>query len=137
MLSLDKVTSETELESWFRGCIKRIQESRTLDVDADTVGSFHCVCEPKIDGVAISLLYEDQKLVRAATRGDGNVGENVTANVLTIADIPRTLTGANVPERLEIRGEVYMPLAGFQQFNRRAAGNRDRSNPEPPQWRGR
>ncbi|VEA69176.1 DNA ligase [Serratia rubidaea] len=66
-------------------------------------------CELKLDGLAVSLLYEDGELVRAATRGDGTTGENITANVRTIRAIPLRLTGDNIPRRLEVRGEVFMP----------------------------
>ena len=72
--------------------------------------------EPKIDGLACSIIYENGRFVRAATRGDGVVGENVTENVRTIANIPKVLKpipGMEIPELLDVRGEVYMPPAGF------------------------
>jgi len=75
--------------------------------------------EPKLDGLAISILYEQGRLVRAATRGDGRTGEDVTANVRTIDSIPLRLRGARVPELLDVRGEVYMPRLGFDRLNRR------------------
>ena len=78
------------------------------------------VFEPKIDGLACSLIYENGRLVRAATRGDGEVGENVTANVRTIRSIPLTLNvkeGEEVPELLDVRGEVYMPRHAFMKLN--------------------
>ena len=75
-------------------------------------------CEPKLDGLAVSLLYEDGKLVRGATRGDGRVGENITANVRTIRNIPLTLRGDNYPKRLEVRGEVVMTRDGFARLNK-------------------
>jgi DNA ligase (NAD+) len=78
-------------------------------------------CEPKLDGLAVSLLYENGKLVRGATRGDGKIGENVTANVRTIANIPLTLRGKDYPERLEVRGEVVMNRAGFKRLNQAQA----------------
>ena len=89
------------------------------------------VGEPKLDGLAISLLYEDGRLVRAATRGDGETGEDVTANVATIAAIPEPLRGDAIPARLEVRGEVFMPLASFEELNRRQgeAGDRLFANP--------
>ena len=74
-------------------------------------------CEPKLDGLAVSLLYENGKLVRAATRGDGNTGENITSNVRTIFSIPLLLMGDNIPQKLEVRGEVILPLKGFAQLN--------------------
>ena len=75
-------------------------------------------CEPKLDGLAVSLLYEHGKLVRGATRGDGRVGENITANVRTIRNIPLTLRGDNYPKRLEVRGEVIMTRDGFAKLNK-------------------
>jgi DNA ligase (NAD+) len=89
------------------------------------------VGEPKLDGLAVSLLYEDGRLVRAATRGDGETGEDVTANVATIASIPDALHGTALPTRLEVRGEVFMPLASFEELNRRQgeAGDRLFANP--------
>jgi DNA ligase (NAD+) len=77
------------------------------------------VVEPKVDGLAISLLYEDGVLVRGATRGDGEVGEDVTANVRTITEVPKKLKGSKPPAVLEVRGEVYMPLRAFEELNRR------------------
>ncbi|MEM6577809.1 MAG: NAD-dependent DNA ligase LigA [Pseudomonadota bacterium] len=85
--------------------------------------------EPKIDGLSLSLLYEDGALVQAATRGDGAVGENVTANARTIADVPATLTGA--PARLEVRGEVYMSDADFEALNDRQAVRGDKTFANP------
>ena len=86
-----------------------------LGLNADSHLSY--TAEPKIDGLSLSLRYEGGTLVQAATRGDGSVGENVTANARTIADIPQTLTGA--PEVLEVRGEVYMSHADFADLNQR------------------
>jgi len=79
------------------------------------------VCELKIDGVAISLLYEDGRYVRAATRGDGTVGEDVTDNVATVADVPERLSIDDPPKVIEVRGEVYMPVSSFEELNRRQA----------------
>ena len=76
------------------------------------------IAEPKLDGLAISLRYEDGVLVQAATRGDGAVGEDVTANVRTISDIPLKLHGRNVPGVIEIRGEIFMPKGGFDALNK-------------------
>lgn len=77
-------------------------------------------CELKLDGLAVSLLYEDGVLVRGATRGDGTTGEDITANVKTIRAIPLRLQGNNIPRRVEVRGEVFMPLAGFEAMNEEA-----------------
>ena len=92
---------------------------RFLSLDADAPLSF--TAEPKIDGLALSLRYEAGKLVHAATRGDGREGENVTANALTIADIPNTLNGDDIPDVFEVRGEVYMSHADFDALNERMA----------------
>ena len=120
MLSLDKCTSVDELAAWEERC------RRLLDPD-DELSYF---CEPKIDGVAVSLLYTDGALVRAATRGDGETGEDITANVRTIPEIPVRLP-AEVPSPLEVRGEVYMPITGFLAFNRRALASGERTIVNP------
>ena len=110
MLSLDNVFSEDELRGFDRRVRERLVEA----------GDIRYCCEPKLDGVALSLLYEQGLLVRGATRGDGSSGEDITANVRTIPSIPLRLRGEGWPARLEVRGEVYMPRAGFEAFNRRA-----------------
>ncbi|MEY2478851.1 MAG: ligase, partial [Actinomycetota bacterium] len=107
MMSLENAVSFDELVAWG----KRME--RYIDGDVDYV------CELKIDGVAMSLLYEDGRYVRAATRGDGAVGEDVTDNVATVADVPEQLSVQKAPKVLEVRGEVYMPLAAFEELNRR------------------
>lgn len=106
MLSLDNAFSDGELVDFDR----RVRER--LEVDAVDYAA-----EPKLDGLAISLLYEDGVLVRAATRGDGYTGENVTPNVRTVKVIPLHLQGDGWPDRFEVRGEVYMPRAGFERLN--------------------
>ena len=120
MLSLDKCASVDELQAWEERC------RRLLD-DGDELRYF---CEPKMDGVAVSLLYRDGVLVRGATRGNGETGEDITANVRTIGAIPLQLSGSP-PATLEVRGEVYMPIAGFLAFNEyaRQAGERPIVNP--------
>jgi len=110
MLSLDNVFSDEE----FQAFVKRIQE-RLKQYD-----ELVFCCEPKLDGLAVSLLYEQGQLVRAATRGDGTTGEEITANTRTIRAIPLKLRGSGIPPRLEVRGEVYMPKAGFERLNRLA-----------------
>ena len=89
-------------------------------------GAIRFVAEPKLDGLAISLQYEDGRFTIGATRGDGRTGENVTENLRTITAVPDRLTGKRVPAQLEVRGEVFMPLAAFEELNRRqgAAGDR-------------
>jgi DNA ligase (NAD+) len=106
MLSLDNVFSTDELTAWF------------AKVERDSGTSvLHWLCELKVDGLAIDLVYEDGRLVRAATRGDGRTGEDVTLNVRTLRDVPRTLKGDDVPALLEVRGEVYFPIAAFADLN--------------------
>ena len=107
MLSLDNAFDGDELRVWY----ERIE--KLVPPPIEFVG------EPKLDGLAISLLYEDGRLARAATRGDGVTGEDVTPNVATIASIPRALSGGAIPSRLEVRGEIFMPLESFEELNRR------------------
>jgi DNA ligase (NAD+) len=113
MLSLDNAFGPDELRAW---------ETRNARI-ADEVRTRGYVAEPKIDGLAIALTYEDGVLVRGATRGNGTIGEDVTRNLRTIRDIPLRLRsdGPALPRRMEIRGEVYMSLAGFQKLNQRRA----------------
>ncbi|MDN6148003.1 MAG: NAD-dependent DNA ligase LigA [Yaniella sp.] len=110
MYSLEDVFSVSELQTWFSrvgGGLQRVGAG-------DDVG---WLTEVKIDGLAINLVYENGTLVRAATRGDGRVGEDVTRNVLTIKEIPNRLVGDDIPEQLEVRGEVFMPIKDFTEFN--------------------
>jgi DNA ligase (NAD+) len=107
MLSLDNAFDDDELDSFYRRASERLLLS-------DLNG--FC-CEVKLDGLAVSLLYEDGVLIRAATRGDGLIGENITDNVRTIKSIPLKLRGTDWPERLEVRGEVFMPKLGFERLN--------------------
>ncbi|MYD45728.1 MAG: NAD-dependent DNA ligase LigA [Gammaproteobacteria bacterium] len=116
MLSLDKSTSMDELKSW----IQRNEDLLDREIK-------ELICEPKIDGVAVTLHYERGELTRAATRGDGTTGEDVTANVKTIQSVPLRLIGPSVPELVEIRGEIYIPLDKFALFNEQA---RQRREPE-------
>ena len=113
MLSLDNAFSEEELRDFHR----RVTERLALSIDDDLSYS----AEPKLDGAAVSLLYRDGQLVRGATRGDGSTGENITHNVRTIDTVPLILYGQGFPSTLEVRGEVYMPRAGFHAFNEQAA----------------
>jgi DNA ligase (NAD+) len=109
MLSLDKCTTTAELEDWVQRC-------RNL-LDGEPI---RFTCEPKIDGVAVTLRYDAGRLTLAATRGDGQTGEDITANVRAIRAVPLLLEAADVPAVLEVRGEIYMPLADFETFNQRA-----------------
>jgi len=123
MLSLGNAFSEDELQKFHRRVVERLQ----LD-DADHL---QYSAEPKLDGAAVSLLYEDGKLIRGATRGDGRTGEDISHNVRTIQAIPLRLIGSGYPKRLEVRGEVFMPKAGFEAYNdkARAAGEKTFVNP--------
>ncbi|UJZ93240.1 NAD-dependent DNA ligase LigA [Photobacterium damselae subsp. damselae] len=121
MLSLDNAFNDDELQAFQ----KRIQD-RLNDASA-----IQYCCEPKLDGLAVSLLYENGVLVQAATRGDGTTGENITNNVRTIRCIPLKLQGNDWPTRIEVRGEVFMPKKGFEQLNQRALkkGEKTFANP--------
>ncbi len=107
MLSLDNAFNESEMKAFD----KRIRDMLTMD------DKLTWCAEPKLDGLAVSLLYERGRFVRAATRGDGRVGENITANAKTIKSIPLTLLAHESPRLLEVRGEVYMTLKGFNRLN--------------------
>ncbi|MFT5225587.1 MAG: DNA ligase (NAD+) [Polaribacter sp.] len=108
MLSLDNAFDASEMEAFE----KRLSE-RVITKEAP----LHFTAEPKLDGLAVSLLYQNGTLIRAATRGDGKTGENITANARTLKSIPLTLTGSHLPSRIEVRGEVYMDHAGFEKLN--------------------
>lgn len=110
MLSLDNVFDEESYLAFDKRVRDRLKNHEELTF----------CCELKLDGLAVSLLYVNGELVQAATRGDGTVGENITANVRTIRAIPLRLTGNNIPERVEIRGEVFMPQKGFEALNEEA-----------------
>ncbi len=111
MMSLDNVFSIEELDDWFLRVKRGVSQ-----LDYSDHEKLEFVLEPKIDGLAISLVYEDGVLVRAATRGDGRTGEDVTANVETISAIPKRIKNSGV-DLLEVRGEVYMPIAAFKALN--------------------
>ncbi|MBU2898464.1 NAD-dependent DNA ligase LigA [Vibrio hepatarius] len=110
MLSLDNAFDDSELDAFYKRILDRLSFS---DLS-------HFCCEPKLDGLAVSLLYEDGILVQAATRGDGSTGENITENVRTIKSIPLKLSGRDWPQRIEVRGEVFMPKLGFEKLNQHA-----------------
>ncbi|MEM7079795.1 MAG: NAD-dependent DNA ligase LigA [Pseudomonadota bacterium] len=116
MLSLDKCTTREEMADW----ITRIS-GRT-----NTPERMSFSCEPKIDGVAVALRYEDGQLALAATRGDGQTGEDITANVRTIKSVPLRLQGVDYPQRFEVRGEIYIPIPEFHKFNERALARGDK-----------
>ncbi|AKH85009.1 NAD-dependent DNA ligase LigA [Streptomyces sp. CNQ-509] len=106
MLSLDNAFTDEELDAWAD------RMARELDPQP-----YHLLCELKVDGLAVNLTYEHGRLVRGATRGDGRAGEEITPNIRTIGEIPHRLRGENVPDLVEIRGEVYFSLADFQKLN--------------------
>lgn len=123
MLSLDNAFSDEDVTD-FVGRVRRflgLSDDETIRVTA----------EPKIDGLSLSLTYQHGKLVRAATRGDGRIGEDVTANAQTVADIPETLSGTDWPQRIDVRGEVYMSHADFRALNAREGelGRKTFANP--------
>ncbi|HEX7255702.1 MAG TPA: NAD-dependent DNA ligase LigA [Gaiellaceae bacterium] len=122
MGSLEKVTTDEALQKWAQDASKR------LDVPQEELAY---VIEPKIDGSAISLVYENGILSRGATRGDGRQGEDVTPNLRTIPSIPLRLRGEGHPQVLEVRGEVYMPLSGFNAFNERLIAEGKKTAPNP------
>jgi DNA ligase (NAD+) len=104
MMSLDNVFDQDELSTWF----DRIEKSSAKN---------SWLCEVKVDGLAINLLYEKGKLTRALTRGNGTTGEDVTLNIKTIDTVPMQLSGGKIPDRLEVRGEVFFPLKAFDELN--------------------
>ncbi|HEX3612108.1 MAG TPA: NAD-dependent DNA ligase LigA [Sporichthyaceae bacterium] len=119
MMSLDNAFSAADLTAW----------AARLDREGGSGADF--LCELKVDGLAVALVYEQGRLIRAATRGDGTTGEDVTPNVRTLAGIPERLTGAEVPELIEVRGEVYFPRADFADLNASLveAGKKPFANP--------
>ncbi len=121
MLSLDNVFSDEELKDFNKRILQR------LDSDEEIIFA----AEPKLDGLAVSLLYENGVLVRAGTRGDGATGEDITQNIRTIHSIPLRLLGDDIPTVLEVRGEVFMPKAGFERLNQQAreSGEKVFANP--------
>ncbi len=119
LLSLDNAMDDEELAAW----ADRV--ARELDgID------YHYLCELKVDGLAVNLTYERGQLVLAATRGTGRVGEDITANVRTIKEIPQQLTGDDLPELVEIRGEVYLPTEAFEELNASLAAENERRRAE-------
>ncbi|WP_405687185.1 NAD-dependent DNA ligase LigA [Streptomyces sp. NBC_01387] len=120
MLSLDNAFDDEELAAW----------GERVARDVGSAG-YHFLCELKVDGLAVNLTYENGRLTRAATRGDGRTGEDITPNVMTIADIPHRLRGERIPALVEIRGEVYFPMDAFEGLNARLveAGDKPFANP--------
>ncbi|MFB7175625.1 NAD-dependent DNA ligase LigA [Streptomyces sp. NPDC056254] len=120
MLSLDNAFDDEELSAWAERVARDVGTS-----------DYHYLCELKVDGLAVNLTYEKGRLTRAATRGDGRTGEDITPNVRTIADIPDRLSGDRIPALVEIRGEVYFPMEKFEELNARlvAAEGKPFANP--------
>lgn len=120
MLSLDNAFDDEELGEWADRVARELEGV-----------PYHFLCELKVDGLAVNLTYEHGRLTRAATRGDGRTGEDITPNVRTIADIPERLTGERIPELVEIRGEVFFPMERFEELNARLveAGEKPFANP--------
>ena len=121
MGSLEKVTTDEAIEKWAEDVRKRLGEDASVAY----------VLEPKIDGLAINLTYENGVFARGATRGDGEVGEDVTVNLRTIPAIPLRMLGGDVPQLIEVRGEVYMPLSGFRGLNERLVAEGKKPTPNP------
>ncbi len=127
MLSLDNAFSDEELQ----GFMDRVRRGLEREIDLKPDAEIALSCEAKIDGLSISLRYEDGEFAQGATRGDGTTGEDVTANLKTIKDIPHKLKGKGLPKSIDIRGEVYMERKAFQELNARqiAAGEKAYVNP--------
>jgi DNA ligase (NAD+) len=121
MLSLDNAFSEEEVRDFDRRIHERLGSDRAIRYSA----------EPKLDGLAISALFENGAFVQGATRGDGETGEDITQNLKTIAALPLRLRGTAAPRMLEVRGEVFMPLAGFARFNKEAVARGEKSYVNP------
>ncbi|MGA5099132.1 NAD-dependent DNA ligase LigA [Streptomyces lavendulocolor] len=120
MLSLDNAFDDEELDGWADRVAKEVGTS-----------AYHFLCELKVDGLAVNLTYETGRLTRAATRGDGRTGEDITPNIRTISDVPDRLRGDRIPDLVEIRGEVYFPMEKFEELNARLveAGDKPFANP--------
>ena len=126
MLSLDNAFTDEELQ----GFLDRLRRGLEREIDLKPEDEIALACEPKIDGLSISLHYEDGAFTVGATRGDGTTGEDVTANLMTVKDIPHRLKGT-FPKSIDVRGEVYMERQAFQEMNKRqeAAGEKTFANP--------
>jgi len=121
MLSLGNVFNDDELSGFDQRTRERLAQNNDIDY----------IAEPKLDGLAVSLLYKNGELIRAATRGDGTTGENITHNVRTIPSVPLKLRGDNIPPLLDVRGEVIMPKAGFQKLNQQARHKQEKTFANP------
>ncbi len=124
MLSLDNAFSREEIEAWAARVERGVGSGASYS------------CELKIDGVAVALTYEDGVLTKGATRGDGRIGEDITANVRTVRSVPQRLQLKDPPAYLEVRGEIYLPVKAFERAERGAARRREAAVREPAQRRG-
>src|SRR5258708_14059937 len=126
MLSLDNAFTDEELQ----GFLDRLRRALERETDLKPDDEIALACEPKIDGLSISLRYEDGEFTVGATRGDGTTGEDVTANLRTVKDIPHKLKGKS-PKSIDVRGEIYMERKAFEEMNKRqeAAGEKVFDNP--------
>ena len=138
MLSLGNAFSEEEVFAFEKRLLDRLKSKSNVSneddeerSEVDSLKSLEYTVEPKLDGLAVSLLYENGVLVQAATRGDGETGENITENVRTINSVPLVLQGNHIPTRLEVRGEVYMPKASFEAVNKKARENDEKTFVNP------
>ncbi|MGH8492029.1 MAG: NAD-dependent DNA ligase LigA [Moraxellaceae bacterium] len=131
MLSLDNVFNSGELMDFDRRAYERLKYHLDQAADLFSAPQIPYCCEPKLDGLAVSLIYENGVLVRGSTRGDGEWGEDITHNVRTVPSVPLRLLGAAFPEILEVRGEVIMPKAGFLKFNQQAFERGDKTFVNP------
>jgi len=122
MLSLNNAFSDEEIYAF---------EKRLLDRLDNGMTSLEYAAEPKLDGLAVSLLYQNGILIQGATRGDGETGENITENVRTIKSVPLKLMGDDIPTRLEVRGEVFMPKAAFEELNKKARAKGEKTFVNP------
>ncbi|MCC9306982.1 NAD-dependent DNA ligase LigA [Kitasatospora sp. RB6PN24] len=122
LLSLDNAMDDAELAAW---ADRVARELHGID--------YHYLCELKVDGLAVNLTYENGRLTLAATRGTGRIGEDITANIRTIKEIPQQLKGENVPALVEIRGEVYLPTEAFEELNASLAAENERRKTENEQ----
>lgn len=120
MLSLDNAFNEDDLHHFHRRVCDRLKRQTMA----------YC-CEPKLDGIAVSIVWEQGRLQQAATRGDGRSGEDITQNVRTIDSVPLVLSGADYPDILEVRGEIFMPRAGFETLNARARSSGEKTFVNP------
>ena len=121
MLSLDNAFNEDDLMAFNQRLQDRLKDESEIEF----------ACEPKLDGIAVSVIYENGVLIQGATRGDGSTGEDITANLRTVGSIPLKLSGNDYPAYLEVRGEVYMTTAGFEKLNQQAIANEQKTFVNP------